>query len=394
MFLSRFGVKDYKCLGDIDLPLTPMHVLIGPNDAGKTSLLEALAAFCASSEQPLTQVFPQPWNARELVRENAAADRVQLHGQWAGSSATHRLAYGFSVVFPDDGNNCQTGAEWVAVDEERAELPSPRPSTFLHDSRKNPAIASKPSGEQLSQIRDVLRPAHKYALDAKLMAIPAAIHPGRRFRLDPDGFGLATLLDDIVGYDPELFLRLRRDFCGFFPQFKSVRVETETAMGRQFQPTGLHQSTPQTGKGIHFETRSGKRIRARQASDGAVLFLGFLALAYLPEPPGLLLIEEPENGVYPKRLGEVVQLLKGMAAHADSVQLPQIIITTHSPYVVSLFEPEEVTFLGRPSGDPDAPVRARPLCDAPHLRERLAGGEFYLGELWYNLTEEELFGDS
>jgi len=34
MFLSRFGVKDYKWLGDIDLPLTSMHVLIGPNDLG------------------------------------------------------------------------------------------------------------------------------------------------------------------------------------------------------------------------------------------------------------------------------------------------------------------------------------------------------------------------
>jgi predicted ATPase len=367
MFLSRFGVKDYKCLGDIDLPLTPMHVLIGPNDSGKTSLLEALAAFCASGEEPLAQIFPQPWNARELVRENAA-DRVLLRGEWADRTMTHRLEYGFSVVFPDDGNNCQTVDEWIAVDEERAELNRWSSTTFLQYSRKTPGAASGRSGELLVQLKTALRPAHKYALDAKLMAIPAAIDPGRRFRLDPDGFGLATLLDDIVGYDPELFLRLRRDFCDFFPQFKSVRVETESAMGRQFQRTGLHHSSQQTGKGIHFETRSGKRIRARQASDGAILFLGFLALAYLPESPGLLLIEEPENGVYPKRLGEVIQLLKRMAARTGNVQIPQIIITTHSPYVVSFFEPEEVTFLGRPSDNPDAPVRARPLRDAPHLR--------------------------
>ena len=41
---------------------------------------------------------------------------------------------------------------------------------------------------------------------------------------------------------------------------------------------------------------------------------------------------------------------------------------------------------------PDAPVRARPLRDAPNIKQRM-GNEFYLGELWYNLTEEELFGD-
>jgi predicted ATPase len=393
MYLSRFGVTDYKCLGDVDVPLTPMHVLIGPNDSGKTSLLEALAAYCASGERTLAEIFPQPWSARELVRENAESDRVRLFGQWTDASATQRLEYGFSVAFPEEGTSSKTADEWVAVDGERAELSRLSNTTFLHHSRKDPGAVSGRTHELLVQIKSVLRPAHKYSFDAKLMAIPAAINPVRRFRMDPDGFGLATLLDDIVGYDPELFLRLRRDFCEFFPQFKSMRVETESAMGRSFSLTGIHSASSQTGKGIYFETRSGKRIRAQQASDGALLFLGFLALVHLPEPPGLLLIEEPENGVYPKRLGEVIQLLKHMAARTEGVQIPQIIITTHSPYVVSLFEPEEVTFLGRPGGDPDAPVRARPLCDAPHLRQRLAGGEFYLGELWYNLTEEELFGE-
>ncbi len=393
MHLTRFGVTDYKCLGEVDVPLTQMHVLIGPNDSGKTSLLEALAAFCASGERPLGEIFPQPWNARELVRQAAGSDRVQFFGQWNEGASSQRLEYGFSVVFPEDGISCQAADEWIAIDGERTELKKWSGETFLRHSRKSPDAVSGENRERILRIKNVLRPAHKYALDAKLMAIPAAIDPVRRFRMDPDGFGLATLLDDIVGYDPELFLRLRRDFCDFFPQFKSVQVETESAMGREFSPAGIHRSHSQTGKGIYFETRRGKRIRARQASDGAILFLGFLALAYLPEPPGLLLIEEPENGIYPKRLAEVIQLLKQMAARSERTQIPQVIFTTHSPYVVSLFEPEEVTFLGRPGGDPDAPVCARPLRDAPDLRERMAGGEFYLGELWYNLTEEELFGE-
>ena len=393
MHLSRFGVTDYKCLGEVDVPLTPMHVLIGPNDSGKTSFLEALAAFCAGGERPLGEIFPQPWNARELVRQAAGSDHVRFFGQWNDVASSNRLEYGFSVVFPEDGKDCKSVDEWITVDGERTGLGKWPAQTFLRHSRMHPDAVSEEDRERLLRIKNVLRPAHKYSLDAKLMAIPAAIDPVRRFRMDPDGFGLATLLDDIVGYDPELFLRLRRDFCEFFPQFKSVQIETESAMGRTFHPTGIHQSSTQTGKGIYFETRMGKRIRARQASDGAILFLGFLALAYLPEPPGLLLIEEPENGVYPKRLAEVIQLLKQMAAHTEKAQIPQVIFTTHSPYVVSLFEPEEVTFLGRPGGDPDAPVRARPLRDAPDLRERMAGGEFYLGELWYNLTEEELFGE-
>ena len=110
----------------------------------------------------------------------------------------------------------------------------------------------------------------------------------------------------------------------------------------------------------------------------------------MPEPPPLLLIEEPENGIYPKRLEEVVRLLKELVQRPDSEPFPQIILSTHSPYVLNLFAPEEVTFLSRVPGKPDAPVRARPLTDAPRIHERM-GNEFYLGELWYNLSEEELF---
>jgi len=223
------------------------------------------------------------------------------------------------------------------------------------------------------------------------MAVPAAADLNRGFRLEPDGFGLATLLEDILDYEPRLFMQLREAFCRYFPQFRSVRIKLENAIKRTYAADVMQQASMSTGKGIYFETCGGQTIRAQQASDGAILFLGFLALAHVPDPPTLLLIEEPENGIYPKRLGEVIMLLRQLVTRTEGVRFPQIIMSTHSPYVLSFFEPEEVTFLSRPSEPPDAPVRARPLRDAPHIRERLGENEFYLGELWYNLSEEELF---
>ena len=82
MYLSRFGVKNYKCLGEIDIPLTPIHVLIGQNDCGKTSLLEAMAAFFGTADKPIASVFPQPWVGRELVQqgiETAGASAENLY---------------------------------------------------------------------------------------------------------------------------------------------------------------------------------------------------------------------------------------------------------------------------------------------------------------------------
>ena len=423
MYLSRFGVKNYKCLGEIDIPLTPIHVLIGQNDAGKTSLLEAMAALYASIEERVDEMFPGPWSGRELVFYGSDEARVELSGEWSSlpigpqfeeaSSTSGRTlrhewppesqlpnpagGYGFVVDFDSfrASKKCSIRERRVrprakypwAPGETEPRVPFPVASVI------SPSDAERAAGEAYRQvISPMLQPAHKYRLDAKVMSVPAAIDADRRFRLDPDGFGLPTLLDDILGFDPEVFLRIRRQFCEFFPQYKSVRVESEMALERHYSANGIHHSAQRSGKGIVFETRNGDPVRAQQASDGAILFLGFLALAHVPDPPTLLLLEEPENGIYPRRLGEVIKMLKELVHRTDGTPFPQIVMSTHSPYVLSFFEPEEVTFLSRPADKPDGPVRARPLRDALNIRERLDGGEFYLGELWYNLSEEELFG--
>ena len=399
MYLSRFGVKHYKCLGEIDIPLTPIHVIIGENDAGKTSLLEAMAALHASSEVPLAEIFPQPWQGRELVLHGSSESGVELSGKWSISATEEAPAtpahakYGLGINFPSEGAACTSSKEWLSLDGSSPDLTAVNhPWTVLCRWRRGKQFPDNVANE-LERMSSIIKPAHKYALDAKIMAIPAAIDPRRKFRLDQDGFGLATLLGDIVEYEPELFIQLRARFCEYFEQFKSVRTESEDAQQRTRHPNGIWQSSQSVGKGIYFETRTGQKVRAQQASDGAILFLGILALAHLPDPPNLLLIEEPENGIYPKRLGEVITMLKELVNRTDGVRFPQIIMTTHSPYVLSFFQPEEVTFLSRPSDDPDGPVRARPLREAPHIKERL-GDDFYLGELWYNLSEEELFGES
>ncbi|MHC4405303.1 MAG: AAA family ATPase [Planctomycetota bacterium] len=397
MYLSRFGVKNYKCLGDIDVPLTPIHVLIGENDAGKTSLLEAMAAFCASPAKPLNDVFPEPWSGRELVSHASDEPSIDLSGEWSQAPAQDpTVRYGLGAVFPGEGKVCRTNGEWMRTngdlrtlkpDSERSNV------TALYHWKNGRNLPHGVEPGDLDAIAEVVRPAHLYALDPRLMALPVAIFPQRKFRLDPDGLGLSTLLDDVLGYDAQRFIDLRTKFCHYFKQFVSVRIESENALSRQYVPSGLHRSGESVGKAIYFQAPDGQSVRAQQASDGAILFLGLLALAHVPQPPSLLLLEEPENGVYPKRLEEVIKILREMSHQTEGVRFPQIILTTHSPYVLSFFEPEEVTFLSRPKDNPDGPVRARPLRDAPSIKEQMAEDAFYLGELWYNLTEEELFGE-
>jgi predicted ATPase len=403
MYLSRFGVKRYKCLGDIDIPLTPIHVLIGENDAGKTSLLEAMAAFMGSADSPLSDLFPEPWEGRELVLHGSPEGSVELSGTWDSPgigdnvAASSQVAFTFRIQFHADKRRCTIDAASACVDgyPEYSAMSKELPTDHTPQWRwkQHQKLPKDVSSAQFDPVVKLLRPAQMFSFDPEYMSLPVTIATTPKFKLDRDGFGLPAVLMDILGNDAARFLKLREDFCRYFPQFRNIRIEREPGNQRQHTKGGTHGVQPGgTGWAIYFESHGGTAVRAGQASDGAILFLGFLALANVPEPPSLLLLEEPENGVYPKRLREIIALLKKIGSDG-ATDFPQIIMSTHSPYVLSFFEPEEVTFLSREPGRPDGPVRAKPLREAPNIKERLAGGEFYLGELWYNLSEEDLFGE-
>src|SRR5260221_6869716 len=80
--MTRFSVKNYKALKDVDIPLTPIHVIIGENDAGKTSLLEAMYAFFRSSERPLADAFPGNWKGTELVFQGKKDSVIEMRAVW------------------------------------------------------------------------------------------------------------------------------------------------------------------------------------------------------------------------------------------------------------------------------------------------------------------------
>ena len=148
-----------------------------------------------------------------------------------------------------DGQTCHAVSQWI--EEQTGERGvSLWPLQFAAASRltvsntgKSTAITCRATSLLMKSTRPFrmfLKPAHKYALDAKLMAVPATINPLRRFRLDPDGFGLATLLDDILRIQCRT-LNLSytaNEFCLLFPQFKSVQVRSvEEALNRRYGVT-------------------------------------------------------------------------------------------------------------------------------------------------------------
>lgn len=387
--ISRLTIQHFKALRSVTIMLGRFHVLIGPNDSGKTTILEAVAALARSVDYPLNEAFVGRWEGTDLL--------------WSGKQATTRgrkvppdvlmlsadidstLQYELQCRFAE-----QTGVTWTK-DTIKTNGSSLGNQAFQSSSRvyrvTRQGEKEKPETQSaVARVHDLLSGVHFYRFVPSHLALPSPPDLRRRFRMAHSGFGLATCLDDILGDDRERFGRLEKKFCQIFPAVSSIKLVTEKAFHSAFDETPTERRASTDGKGIYvaFKNMAGP-IPASQLSDGMLLVLAYLAVLFLPSPPRFLLIEEPENGVHPQLLRQVLGILRELVKQHKHTQ---VLLTTHSPYVVDLFKPEEVTLCRK---EQDGSVSVRRLSESATVREQV--DLFTLGEIWTAEGDDALVND-
>ena len=113
-------------------------------------------------------------------------------------------------------------------------------------------------------------------------------------------------------------------------------------------------------------------ILSKFASDGTMKMLAYLTVLYDPEPPRFIGIEEPENFLHPRLLPELAEECRAASERS------QLLITSHSPFLLNVMRAEEVRVLYRDEQGFTQAVRA---CDIQGINEFLKAGAS-LGHLW------------
>ncbi len=91
---------------------------------------------------------------------------------------------------------------------------------------------------------------------------------------------------------------------------------------------------------LQINFKGGLKLPAQSLSDGTLRFLGLAIIEQDSMCSGLVCLEEPENGINPQKIEQMVALLMDMATNTNEAiinenPLRQVIINTHSPIVVS-----------------------------------------------------------
>jgi predicted ATPase len=189
-------------------------------------------------------------------------------------------------------------------------------------------------------------------------------------QLNEDGSFVAAMLDFMLRKSrPRLFTLIEK-LKELVPGFEDLDIATPKPQLRR----------------VDLVIENGLAIPADCASAGVRLLLFFLTLAYHPSPAKIVLLEEPETGIHPRRLGEVMRLLRGISRGEFGGQAAQIILTTHSPYLLDHIniETDQILVFQRAE---DGSRTAQPA-DSQRLKNFL--DEFMLGEVWFNEEEDGL----
>jgi predicted ATPase len=382
--ISRLHVKNFKCLLDLDVPLGPFTILIGPNDSGKSSLLDAIQLLGQTTDKPFAQVFAAPLSLDNLVWR---CDRSRTIS-WDVTGATEDEGFSYLLELCPEPQ--------PRIKEEL--LVQGQPRFLLQRNPERPddrAVVTVPEG----QGRQLNVPPDQTGLFAlrdpsfgnTYTRIGASLSSSIKYRLDPEamrqeasdlkpdpvlnatGGNLVKVLDAIQNRpERSAFLDLEKDLH-----------QAISTLGGVFLPL-----VPPGKKGLAF-TLSGNGappvpIPAALVSDGALLITAILALAY-GDAPEILFFEEPENGLHYSLLKMAIELLRKISTGAVGTKPRQVIVTTHSPLLLNFARPEEVLVFRRTV---EEGTKATLLREAPNIDKLLR--EFSTGELWFLLGEEAL----
>lgn len=381
--ITRFRVQNYKALRDVTLDLTPIHVLIGPNDSGKTSILEAIAALSRSVDYSLAGSFIGSWEGASLVWQGNVALDVVFDVTF--DVAERALQYYLASHFAPTGQDVKIVQEIMREGGHDYQVASKgQPVSYVQQQGRSIGEITEAPQAPARRVYESSRPVEYCRWNPRILCLPVAANAQRRYRIDSSGFGLALCLDDILGYDRQQFNTLEKRFTSFFPEFSSIALIRAHAFNAPLEtPQQIPMLERREGKGIFFRlSNGGSDISAFQVSDGVLLVLAYLTILHLPQPPRVLLIEEPENSVHPKRLQDVLTILRELVQEQKHTQ---VILTTHSPYVVDLFKPDEVTLCRKQE---DGSIAVRRLSESKTVREQM--DYFTLGEIWTAEGDEAL----
>lgn len=349
--IRRIHVKGFKSLVDIDVSLAPLTVLLGPNAVGKSNLLEALVLLSrVVTERTLAEAVDTPVRGypleaftlpasglpgllaqeraaltieADVLPANAELLRYRVEVQIRPKTGTLTVANEYLArlkrdLTPKQKPRIERAGDHLVV-RRRGEAGKPRQEELglNHTLASNLQFSGESRYPDFDRLRAELASWRMYFLDPRV-AMRAPQPPKETIDIGIQGESIAPFLYRLKeGEHHRYFKAIGRALHTAVPSIERLNVDLD----------------PQRGTLDIQILQNGRPYSSRVISEGTLRVLGLCSIAGNPWSSSVIAFEEPENGVHPRRIEVIANLLASMVEARKAKA--QVIVTTHSPTFIA-----------------------------------------------------------
>ncbi len=271
--IEQFKIENFRNLKDIELRLAKVNLLIGPNNSGKSNTLKAflfLRDYCKQKIQNEKDVLSHKLRINNKITDN------DITFYW--NEENHEdLKFQHSVRIKNLYQD-------ILID-----IPLKNLGFF------------KPDIERIKHF-EFYKPSE--------------------ILISPNCSNIASIVETYRNEYINIFEKIQDDLHFYLKDFKYILFNK------------ILDYEEKTLTKVGLQDIQGNKFWADELSEGTLYFLALLTIIHQPDPPEILLLEEPETSIHPRRIKEIIDLLKLLAEEKNI----QIIMASHSPVVLNEFK--------------------------------------------------------
>jgi len=397
--IEGIRIQNYRSLKDVTLgktfenqqgdPLQPLIAAIGPNGSGKSALMDAFGFIGDCLADGVEEACEKSHRGGfERLRTKGQSEPIRFEIYYREESKARPISYSLEIDLDD-----KTGRPYVSYERLRQRRKGQKtgwPYSFLEVTNgKGFAWAGEATAREEGSKKVDVRLKDPRRLGITTLGNLAEHSRIVLFRQFLEGWYLSYFVPELARGLPVAGAQKHLNRTGenlanyvqFMERQHKDRFEEVLQIISKKIP-GIEKITAKRSDDgrllLQFNEKGYQDpFYALDMSDGTLKMFAYLLLLEDPAPAPLIGIEEPENGLHHQLLEPLAKEMKHYARQAGG---PQIILTTHSPYLVDPLRPEEIWIFEKGENGFSSAIRA---ADIPSIKELYSEG-IPLGSLWYS----------
>ena len=384
MKIERIHLQNFRALHDVELCDIPSFaVFMGENGSGKSTLFQVFGFLKDALQNNVSVALQKMGGYKEVVTRGHVNESIVIEIQFRMliSKVKRLVTYHLEIAVDKNGSpvirreilrykrsrygspfhflDFKEGEGFAIRNEDRLstdeDLIQDYQSLDSHDILAIKGLGQFQKFKAANAFRSLIENWH--VSDFHIMAARQRIEVGVAEHLSESGDNLPLVVQNLYENDRPTFDKILKKFQERIPGMSKVTTDI-TADGHVL---------------LRFQDGTFKDpFIARYVSDGTIKIFAYLVLLHDPKPHPFLCIEEPENQLYPKLLGVLVEELRDYATRGG-----QVFVSTHSPDVLNYVEIGNAFWLKKKEGV----TTIYPLSENKQINALIEAGD-KLGWLW------------